>query len=127
MDLVSFGIVYNREDDGAGDVHAHDVFLIMWDGRQIHVHNFSGVTSYDVGHQHRYAGTTDPAPNGVPHTHRYVTITSLDDGHTHTLRGITGPDIPLPTGGHYHLFQGVTTVNGRTPHKHSYSGRTSTS
>ena len=92
-----------------------------------HVHEFQGVTSFDVGHNHGYAGTTEPAPSGVPHTHRYFTFTSVDDRHRHEIRGITGPDIYLPNGGHYHEFSGFTTVNGAisvNPHRHSYSGRT---
>ena len=41
-----------------------------------------------------------------------MTITSINDGHQHEIRGVTGPAIPLPEGGHYHKFHGVTTVNG---------------
>jgi hypothetical protein len=124
-----FGIVYHSEvgpasDPGSDSSHAHDVYLITWDGRPLHVHEFSGITSFDVGHRHAYAGTTRPAPSGVPHTHVYFAVTSLDDGHEHGIRGQTGPAIPLPGGGHYHLFSGVTTVNGRVPHIHSYSGAT---
>ena len=119
------GFVYHTGDSGADDSHTHDVYLLSWDGRAVHVHHFSGVTSYDVGHAHRYAGTTAPAPSGVPHTHRYCTITTFDDGHTHTIAGVTGPDVPVPGGGHYHLFRGVTTVNGLMPHTHTYCGRTS--
>ena len=119
-----FGVVYHPSDS-EGDSHSHDIFLIIWDGREVHVHNFSGSTSFEVGHQHAYAGTTEPAPSGVPHTHRYFTVTSFDDGHTHTIQGVTGPVNPLPGGGHYHFFQGTTTVNGATPHTHAYRGRTS--
>jgi hypothetical protein len=120
------GILYHSASSNQDDEHSHEMYLITWDGRVLHVHNFSGVTSFDVGHRHGYAGTTEPAPTGVPHTHRYHTVTSLDDGHTHVIRGTTGPDIPVAGGGHYHFFEGVTTVNGRTPHTHRYSGRTST-
>jgi hypothetical protein len=119
------GFVFHSGDTGTDTSHTHDVYLLAWDGRAVHVHQFSGVTSYDVGHSHRYAGTTDPAPSGVPHTHRYCTVTSLVEGHTHVIRGVTGPAIPLPGGGHYHVFKGVTTINGRMPHTHSYCGRTS--
>jgi YmaF family len=124
MNQPVFGLVYHSEAGEAGGTHSHKILLLSWDGRAVHVHNFSGTTSYEVGHQHRYASTTEPAPSGVPHSHRYVTITSFDDGHTHTIHGITGPAIPLPSGGHYHFFEGSTTVNGRTPHSHTYRGRT---
>ncbi|GIN37179.1 YmaF family protein [Heyndrickxia oleronia] len=107
--------------------HSHILYLTTWDGRPLHKHNFSGVTSFNVGHEHRYAGTTEPAPTGVPHTHKYFTITSLDDGHKHEIRGVTGPAIPMTGGGHYHNFHGVTTVNGARPHSHKYTGRTSPS
>ncbi|BCJ85035.1 YmaF family protein [Effusibacillus dendaii] len=121
------GILLHTDNQNLSDEHSHDMYLITWDGRVLHVHNFAGTTSFDIGHSHQYAGTTEPAPIGVPHTHGYYTVTSFNDGHTHTIQGRTGPDIPLPTGGHCHLFEGVTTVNGRIPHTHRYSGRTSIS
>ncbi|MGP7816613.1 YmaF family protein [Niallia sp. 01092] len=110
--------------DGANSLHAHNLYITSWNGRPVHVHKFSGVTSFDNGHRHQYAGTTEPAPSGVPHTHRYFTFTSFDDGHKHEIRGVTGPAISLPNGGHYHEFRGSTTVNGANPHRHRYSGRT---
>lgn len=119
-----FGIVSHRPQAESGEEHSHEMFLVMWDGTALHTHHFSGVTSYDVGHSHSYAGTTAPAPTGVPHTHKYYTVTSRDNGHTHVLEGVTGPDIPLPGGGHYHFFSGYTTVDGAVPHSHAYSGRT---
>ncbi|GAA0378123.1 YmaF family protein [Bacillus horti] len=119
-----YGIVVSSGEQKDGE-HTHDMYLISWDGRQVHVHNFKGVTSFDVGHRHRYVGTTAPAPSGVQHTHAYQTTTSYDDGHTHVITGRTGPAVPLSGGGHFHYFEGVTTVNGRTPHTHRYSGRTS--
>ncbi|WP_420802076.1 YmaF family protein [Tumebacillus flagellatus] len=112
------------EAEEAGEPHSHQVFLLSWDGRAVHVHHFSGTTSFDVGYRHRDAGTTEPAPSGVPHTHRYATSTTFDDGHRHHLHGTTGPAIPLPGGGHYHFFEGVTTGNGRIPHTHHYRGKT---
>ncbi|MDI3256724.1 MAG: YmaF family protein [Kyrpidia sp.] len=123
------GILYHPGESGGEDErteerHSHELYLIEWDGRPPHIHDFAGITSYDVGHRHRYAGTTGPAPSGVPHTHDYYTITALNQGHTHILRGRTGPAVPLPGGGHYHLFAGVTTVNGLPPHIHRYRGRT---
>ncbi|HEU4963862.1 MAG TPA: YmaF family protein [Bacilli bacterium] len=125
MNQSVFGILCHADQEQEGDTHAHRIILITWDGRDVHVHDFAGSTSFDVGHDHRYAGTTEPAPSGVPHVHRYVTITSLDQGHTHVIQGVTGPAIPLSGGGHYHFFEGRTTVNGRTPHTHTYRGRTS--
>ncbi|CAH0119169.1 MULTISPECIES: YmaF family protein [unclassified Paenibacillus] len=114
-------VVHNGADD---PLHSHTLYITSWDGRPVHVHSFSGVTSFDVGHQHRYAGTTEPAPSGVPHVHEYHTVTSFDAGHHHVIRGVTGPAEPLPGGGHIHYFEGTTTVNGSTPHVHMYSGRT---
>jgi hypothetical protein len=124
MEQPVYGIVYKSNKHGTDD-HTHDMYLVSWDGRDLHVHHFSGVTSYDVGHRHQYVGTTEPAPSGVPHTHAYSTVTTFDDGHDHVIKGRTGPGIPLPNGGHFHFFEGVTTINGRTPHTHYYSGKTS--
>jgi hypothetical protein len=117
-------LISNEEKSESGSSHSHYLQITSWDGKPLHTHPFYGVTSFDVGHNHRYAGTTAPAPSGVPHTHKYYTITSFDDGHKHVIKGVTGPAITLPNGGHYHAFRGVTTVNGDTPHAHSYSGRT---
>ena len=107
-----------------GDQHSHKLYIMSWDGVPVHVHSFSGVTSYEVGHAHEYAGITAPAPSGVPHIHEYDTETTFNDGHAHHIRGQTGDAVPLPGGGHYHFFSGYTTVNGRTPHAHAYQGRT---
>lgn len=117
------GFMYHS-DDGNSE-HSHNLYITTWDGRPIHTHEFRGVTSFDVGHDHRYVGTTEPAPSGVQHTHRYFTFTSFDAEHRHVIRGTTGPAISLPEGGHYHEFSGVTTVDGEIPHRHRYSGRTS--
>lgn len=117
------GIVY-EPDDAHSETHSHEIFLITVDGRPLHTHGFAGITSLDDGHRHRYSGLTLPAPSGVPHTHAYETITTFDDGHKHLIRGRTGPAIPVPGGGHIHFFRGTTTVNGRTPHYHTYSGQT---
>lgn len=123
MEIPVSGFMYHSSDSDS--MHTHQLFITQWDGRPVHIHEFQGVTSFDVGHEHRYAGTTEPALSGVPHTHRYFTFTSVDDGHYHQISGITGPAIPLPNGGHYHEFSGFTTVDGSTPHRHYYSGRTS--
>jgi hypothetical protein len=117
------GFIY--ESGGNDSEHSHVLYLTHWDGRPLHVHDFEGVTSFDVGHRHGYEGTTEPAPSGVEHTHRYLTITTFDDGHRHEIRGVTGPAIPVPGGEHIHYFEGETSVDGDTPHTHFYSGRTS--
>lgn len=104
-------------------MHSHRLYITSWDGRPVHIHEFKGVTSFDDGHSHQYAGTTEPAPSGVPHSHRYFTFTSVDDRHRHRISGMTGPAIPLPNGGHYHEFSGYTTVDDG--HRHIYRGRTS--
>ncbi|MEJ9212888.1 YmaF family protein [Bacillus smithii] len=125
MEIPVTGYIVHSSDSDSD--HSHVLYLTTWDGRPLHKHHFSGVTSFNVGHEHRYAGTTEPAPSGVPHTHKYFAITSLNDGHKHEIRGVTGPAIPLPEGGHYHNFHGVTTINGSHPHSHKYSGKTSPS
>jgi hypothetical protein len=104
--------------------HSHKLYITSWDGRPVHVHPFSGTTSFDVGHDHQYIGVTEPAPSGIQHVHGYFANTSFNDGHIHFISGTTGPAIDLPGGGHYHLFEGYTTVNGATPHRHKYSGST---
>lgn len=109
---------------GSDSNHSHKLYITSWNGTPVHVHAFSGETSYDDGHSHAYAGWTEPAPSGVPHVHGYHSITSFVSGHTHVIRGVTGPAIPLGDGGHYHLFEGYTTVDGANPHSHAYRGRT---
>ncbi|MEW9668642.1 YmaF family protein [Ammoniphilus sp. 3BR4] len=118
------GIVYHCGQNESGEEHSHNMYLVSWDGQNVHVHQFSGITSYDVGHRHRYIGRTEPAPSGVQHIHAYYTVTSFDDGHEHIIKGRTGPAVPIPGGGHIHFFEGYTTVNGRPPHSHYYSGKT---
>lgn len=122
MDIPITGFMY--DSDGIDPMHSHRLYITSWDGRPIHSHEFRGTTSFDDGHKHRYAGRTEPAPSGVQHTHRYFTFTTVDDRHRHEIRGVTGPSIPLPNGGHYHEFSGVTTVSGTHPHRHRYGGRT---
>lgn len=119
------GFIYESDENNLGSEHSHVLYLTHWNGRPIHVHDFGGVTSFDVGHNHEYEGVTEPAPSGVPHNHRYHTFTTFDDGHRHEIRGVTGPAIAVPGGGHIHEFEGVTSVSGDTPHEHAYSGRTS--
>ncbi|WP_332237803.1 YmaF family protein [Sporolactobacillus sp. KGMB 08714] len=122
MKMPIYGFMYSSDD--SDPLHAHQLFITSWDSGPVHVHPFRGVTSFDAGHAHGYAGTTEPAPSGVPHTHRYFTFTSFDDGHHHEISSITGPAISLPDGRHYHEFKGTTTVNGATPHSHRYAGKT---
>ncbi|WP_313731285.1 YmaF family protein [Cohnella nanjingensis] len=100
------------------------LYITSWDGRAVHEHSFSGITSFDVGHSHEYAGVTAPAPSGVPHVHEYRAETTFNDGHTHFIHGTTSGCVDLPGGGHFHYFEGYTTVNGRHPHAHAYQGRT---
>ncbi|MGZ7444997.1 YmaF family protein [Paenibacillus sp. TH7-28] len=114
-------VISSTESDGS---HSHKLYITSWGGRPVHSHEFKGITSFDVGHRHAYAGLTAPAPSGVQHTHRYHTVTSFDDGHSHVITGVTGPAIPVHGGGHIHHFEGVTTVNGATPHTHFYHGNT---
>ncbi|KPV55177.1 hypothetical protein QJ48_34600 [Paenibacillus sp. A3] len=122
MDIPVTGFVVHS--GGEDPHHAHRLYITSWDGRPVHVHPFSGATTYDDGHLHYYAGMTEPAPSGPRHVHGYYAVTSFNDGHTHTMRGATGPAIPLSGGGHYHYFEGYTTVNGARPHAHAYRGNT---
>jgi len=122
MDIPIKGIVYCSGDSNGR--HTHKLYITSWDGRPTHVHEFSGITSIEDGHSHYYAGVTAPAATGIPHVHEYYTETAFNDGHTHLIRGTTGGVISLPSGGHYHYFEGFTTINGRHPHSHAYQGRT---
>lgn len=125
MEIPVSGYTYHSND--SAPVHSHPLYVNSWDGRLIslHVHSFSGATSYNAGHNHRFIGITEPVLNTSQHTHRYFAFTSFNDGHRHMIRGVTGPAIPLSEGGHYHKFEGVTNIEGITPHRHRYSGRTS--
>jgi hypothetical protein len=122
MDIPITGFIMHFNDEDSG--HSHKLFITSWNGRPVHVHPFAGITSVDDGHNHQYAGMTEPAPSGVQHVHNYYTETSFNDGHTHIINGTTGPSVLLPNGGHYHYFQGCTTINGMHPHAHMYSGNT---
>ncbi|MCC3373647.1 YmaF family protein [Cohnella sp. REN36] len=124
MDIPITGLLYESDDQDGN--HSHMLYITSWDGRAVHAHAhaFAGITSFDVGHSHEYAGVTAPAPTGVPHVHEYQAETTFNDGHTHFIRGTTGGAVDLPGGGHIHYFEGYTTVNGRHPHSHAYHGRT---
>ncbi|WP_227935429.1 YmaF family protein [Alkalihalobacillus deserti] len=117
------GFMYHSSSDDP--LHSHNMYITTWDGKPVHIHHFRGETSFDVGHNHHYAGKTEPAPSGVQHTHNYFTFTSFDAGHKHVIRGVTGPAIHIPDRGHYHEFSGVTSVDGDISHTHRYSGKTS--
>lgn len=123
MNIPVSGYMYHSGSEDP--YHSHSLYITSWDGRPVHAHNFSGVTSFDAGHNHKYVGKTEFAPSNVQHTHRYFTFTSFDDGHKHIIAGITGTAISLPNGGHIHEFSGMTTVDGRFPHSHQYFGQTS--
>jgi hypothetical protein len=123
MNIPVTGFMFESADNSLE--HSHNLYITTWDGEPVHTHQFKGVTSFDVGHNHRYVGTTEPAPSGVQHTHKYFTFTSFDDGHKHEIKGVTDPAIFLPSGGHIHEFSGVSSVDGATPHRHKYSGKTS--
>jgi hypothetical protein len=122
MNIPITGFIMNAGDDDPQ--HSHKLFITSWNGRAVHVHSIAGVTSINDGHSHSYANWTAPAQTGVPHTHSYYMVTSLDQGHTHIIQGTTSPAISLPGGGHYHRFDGYTTVSGRSPHSHAYGGTT---
>jgi hypothetical protein len=63
-------------DSGDGDtLHSHKLYITSWNGRPVHVHAFSGVTSIDDGHSHQYASWTAPAP--LPVCLMYTDITPL--------------------------------------------------
>lgn len=89
---------------------------------ETHVHEFIGITTITDGHNHKYVGTTEPAPNGIQHTHDYDTWTLFVDGHRHEIYGRTGPAIPVSGGGHVHYYEGYTT--GYPDHHHWFSGYT---
>lgn len=122
MKVPVTGFVTDSGDDHSH--HSHKLYITSWNGKPVHVHAFSGVTAVNDGHSHQYSSFTAPAPTGVPHMHQYNTVTSVDFGHSHRIVGTTGPAIDLPGGGHYHLFDGFTTINGSRPHSHAYRGRT---
>lgn len=125
MEVPVTGFVVHSGDSDSD--HSHKLFITSWDGRpvnRVHVHPFKGTTSFDVGHCHHYAGEAKPTPSGVPHVHHYCVETSCNEQHKHLIKGTTGPAIPLPRGGHYHRFEGCTTVSGKIPHVHKYCGST---
>ncbi|MEW6183302.1 MAG: YmaF family protein [Bacillota bacterium] len=90
-----------------------------------HVHDYSGVTSYDEGHVHGYSGTTTINIGiGLYHVHLMKGVTAFDEGHDHLYFFFTGPGIPLGPGRHIHGYDGKTTKAGRPPHTHRERGET---
>ncbi|MBF7083234.1 hypothetical protein IT084_09635 [Desulfallas sp. Bu1-1] len=93
--------------------------------RTSHVHVYRNITSVNVRHLHRMGGVTGPTIGSGPgHVHRMAGTTTFYDGHTHKYATVTGPAIPVFPGVHVHRYQGVTTVNGKVPHTHRFSGIT---
>lgn len=92
---------------------------------RIHLHFMKGITSFDFGHDHTFSGRTDFSFSGRRHRHYYSIYTSFNRGHSHLIFGYTSPPIFLPNGRHYHVFQGITTVDGNPLHNHEYRGITS--
>lgn len=88
--------------------HNHRFELVFFDGcppqrRPIpHAHPYEGITSFEVGHNHRLYGETAPALADPEHVHEYEGTTTFDDGHVHYFCEVTSQPIPLPNGGHYH-------------------------
>ncbi|WP_308464576.1 YmaF family protein [Fictibacillus barbaricus] len=108
--------------EGGNLVHGHDLKHIKWEGRNVHVHQYSTQTSVNDGHSHTVQGVTSPAKNSMGHVHKYEGTTTFDDGHVHRFSGTTGPPIYLADGTHYHMIAGTTTFNDG--HMHQYSGWT---
>ncbi|HHW32263.1 MAG TPA: hypothetical protein GXX20_11440 [Clostridiaceae bacterium] len=81
-----------------------------------HDHNYSGVTSFNDGHVHRYAGTTTFAPDRKGHIHYVEGVTSYEDGHVHTYGVSTSVDFPVPGGGHIHFIRVNTQVTDQHVH-----------
>ncbi|MDQ0343698.1 hypothetical protein ACFFF5_16555 [Lederbergia wuyishanensis] len=68
MEIPITGFIVSP-DSNMDSEHSHILLLTSWDGRPLHSHHFAGVTSFNAGHWHRYAGRTEPTPTGVPHWH----------------------------------------------------------
>lgn len=88
-----------------------------------HSHSFSGITTFNKGHIHHFAGITAKAVSGVPHVHYMKGITTFNMNHEHAYVTRTGSAILLPDGRHYHYFEArVEYVEG---HVHYIRGFTS--
>ncbi|MFV2045926.1 YmaF family protein [Metabacillus litoralis] len=89
-----------------------------------HAHRFSAFTTIYREHFHIIDGFTRGV-NGNSfdrHRHLYRGITSFKNKHYHRFYGETGPAIPLPGGGHYHLFEDRTYYNYDEPIDIEYGG-----
>lgn len=82
---------------------------------EIHNHMFSGRTTIEDQHRHRFMGTTSANPDTPRHTHIMAGYTDFRQGHRHYFRIMTGPPIPYRDG-HVHYFYGVTFINDRHVH-----------
>ncbi len=76
--------------------------------RELHDHLFSGRTTIDDQHRHRFMGTTSDDPDTPRHTHIMAGNTDYKQGHRHRFRTRTSPPIPY-RGGHIHYFYAVTS------------------
>lgn len=89
-----------------------------------HNHEFEASTDFerdDEGriHNHRIAGVTGPAIKcGKTHVHKVNEVTDTFDDHFHGICETTGPAIYLPSGKHFHVISGSTTVSDG--HKHDF-------
>ena len=75
-----------------------------------HSHYYSGKTSFNDGHRHKFKGETSSAPTGVPHVHYIVGYTTHEDGHRHYYAIQTSPDYDVE-GGHIHYISGITYIS----------------
>ena len=74
---------------------------------ELHDHSYSGVTSFNAGHIHRYEGRTTFVPDRKGHIHYLKGITTFNDGHVHGYSISTSVDFPAPGGDHYHVFRTI--------------------
>ncbi|MFM9281237.1 YmaF family protein [Paenibacillus jiagnxiensis] len=106
---------------------------------QAHAHEFHGLTSLNLGHQHSIRFFTYPVNgnSGDLHFHRYRGITFYRDQHFHRFDGYTSPPIALPDGSHVHMIDGVVddepfefkgqyykTLLNIPRHRHGFHGQT---
>lgn len=88
----------------------------------IHVHQYEGATTCNLGHTHTFAGVSGPAiqrPDGR-HVHIVQGRTSFENNHYHEYSVYSGPDVDLPGGFHVHpvTFQTTVVLN----HSHMFTG-----
>ncbi len=76
----------------------------------LHSHDFTGVTSFNNDHIHRYWGMTSQDPDIPNHAHFMSGQTTFEDGHIHRYSLRTSPEIKLARG-HTHYYQAATTLN----------------